>query len=288
MAVSGQAERYTMTLRNLLFAVIDVAFNTPRVITLLVGGYGYQRGWVSPGQITAALLYVESLSGPLDRLVGEMDRLQVGVRLDEPAAGHRGGARRTALPGQTDLAGRAAPGRGGPALRLPRGARRTPRGVARPPCRRAARHRRALGLGQVDARAAAVRHQRSTHRVGEGRRRRPGRPAAGEPADRGRAGHAGAPRVRRHGARQHHPGARGLLRRGGLRRAVGGGLARLGRAAAGGARHPDRVGQPGADAGPGATDRAGAADHRRPAHPGARRGDLAHRPAHGAHPRGAR
>ncbi|MFZ2012920.1 MAG: ABC transporter ATP-binding protein [Nocardioides sp.] len=79
MAVSGQAERYTMTLRNLLFCVIDVAFNTPRVITLLVGGYGYQQGWVSLGQITAALLYVESLSGPLDRLVGEMDRLQVGV-----------------------------------------------------------------------------------------------------------------------------------------------------------------------------------------------------------------
>ena len=79
MAVSGQAERYTMTLRNLLFTVIDVAFNTPRVITLLVGGYGYHRGWVTPGQITAALLYVESLSGPLDRLVGEMDRLQVGV-----------------------------------------------------------------------------------------------------------------------------------------------------------------------------------------------------------------
>ena len=79
MAVSAQAERYTMTLRNLLFCVIDVAFNTPRVITLLVGGYGYQQGWVSLGQITAALLYVESLSGPLDRLVGEMDRLQVGV-----------------------------------------------------------------------------------------------------------------------------------------------------------------------------------------------------------------
>ena len=68
-----------MTLRNLLFAVIDVAFNTPRVVTLLVGGYGYQQGWVSLGQITTALLYVESLSGPLDRLVGEMDRLQVGV-----------------------------------------------------------------------------------------------------------------------------------------------------------------------------------------------------------------
>jgi ABC-type multidrug transport system fused ATPase/permease subunit len=79
IAVSAQAERYTMTLRNLLFCVIDICFNSPRVVTLLVGAWGITRGWVSLGQITAALLYVESLSGPLDRLVGEMDRLQVGV-----------------------------------------------------------------------------------------------------------------------------------------------------------------------------------------------------------------
>ncbi|MGC4110927.1 MAG: ABC transporter ATP-binding protein [Nocardioides sp.] len=79
IAVSAQAERYTMTLRNLLFCVIDICFNSPRVVTLLVGAWGFTHGWVSLGQITAALLYVESLSGPLDRLVGEMDRLQVGV-----------------------------------------------------------------------------------------------------------------------------------------------------------------------------------------------------------------
>ncbi len=77
--VSAQAERYTMSLRNLLFAVIDVAFNTPRVVTLVVGAWGYAEGWLTLGQITTAVLYVEALSGPLDRLVSELDRLQVGA-----------------------------------------------------------------------------------------------------------------------------------------------------------------------------------------------------------------
>ena len=77
--VSAQAERYGMTLRNILFMALNFAFQTPRVITLLVGAYAYSRGWVDLGQITAAVLYVEALSDPLDRLIGEVDRLQVGA-----------------------------------------------------------------------------------------------------------------------------------------------------------------------------------------------------------------
>ena len=88
-------------------------------------------------------------------------------------------------------------------------------------------------------------------------------------------------------ARQHRAGPRGLPRRRGAGRrcaAVGSRdwVERLPR----GPRHQDRLRPAVADAGPGAAGRAGAADHRRPAHAGARRGDLADRPAHRAHARG--
>jgi ABC-type multidrug transport system fused ATPase/permease subunit len=76
---SAQAERYTMSLRNLLFGVIDIAYNTPLVWTLLLGGFGYFQGWVTLGQITAASLYIQAVVEPLDRLISNVDRLQVGV-----------------------------------------------------------------------------------------------------------------------------------------------------------------------------------------------------------------
>ena len=69
-----------MSLRNILFIALNFAFGTPRVVTLLVGAYAYSRGWVDLGQITAAVLYVEALTDPLDRLISEVDRLQVGAR----------------------------------------------------------------------------------------------------------------------------------------------------------------------------------------------------------------
>ena len=46
---------------------------------LILGGIGYVNGWVSLGQVTAATLYVQALVEPLDRLIRNVDRLQVGI-----------------------------------------------------------------------------------------------------------------------------------------------------------------------------------------------------------------
>ena len=110
IAVSAQAERYTMSLRNLMFLVMDFAYNGPLVLILLLGGWGYAKGWVSLGQITAATIYTQQLVEPMDRLVQTLDRLQVGMasttRLlgiaDVPADRVEGDAR----PHGTDVVGR--------------------------------------------------------------------------------------------------------------------------------------------------------------------------------------
>ena len=281
IAVSAQAERYTMSLRNLLFAVIDVAFNTPRVITLVVGAWGYAYGYLSLGQITGRALRrgAQRAARPAGRRAGPA----AGRCDDRAAARHRGGAAGPDAPRRTP--GRATAGRSGPALRLPPGPRRPPRHRPRPEHRRATGDRRSLRLRQVHARPAAVRDQPAAHRLGRRRRGGTGRPAAGGPPHRGGAGHPGAPRLHRHGAGQRRARTRGLLRRGGVgcpRRSAPG----LGGAAAARPGHQDRLRPTVADACAGAADRPGAADHRRPSHAGARRGHLPDRPAHRARSRG--
>jgi ABC-type multidrug transport system fused ATPase/permease subunit len=79
LAVTGQAERYTMGLRNVLFSVLFVCFDTPLVLVLILGAVGYDNDLVTLGQITAAVLYVQQLVDPLDRLIHNVDRLQVGI-----------------------------------------------------------------------------------------------------------------------------------------------------------------------------------------------------------------
>ncbi len=78
-AVSGQAERYTMTLRNLLFAMVDSSFQLPLVGVVLLGVWGNAEGWVTIGQITTAALFISQLQGPLDRVITVLDQLQLGI-----------------------------------------------------------------------------------------------------------------------------------------------------------------------------------------------------------------
>lgn len=77
--LSAQSERYGLFLRNILFAIMDAAFSLPRVLTLLLGAWLYTQDVVTLGQITTAMLYIETFYGPFDRLIGTIDRLQVGI-----------------------------------------------------------------------------------------------------------------------------------------------------------------------------------------------------------------
>jgi ABC-type multidrug transport system fused ATPase/permease subunit len=73
------AESYTLFLRSVWFPVVEIGYVVPVVATLLGGGWFYLQGWVSLGQVTAAVLYVQLLIDPLDRLLSTLDELQVGA-----------------------------------------------------------------------------------------------------------------------------------------------------------------------------------------------------------------
>ena len=77
--VSGQAERYTLFLRNVLFSMVDASFQLPLIGIVLVGTWGYNADLVTIGQITTAALYAQQLQGPLDRVIAVLDHLQVGL-----------------------------------------------------------------------------------------------------------------------------------------------------------------------------------------------------------------
>ena len=79
IAESYSAERYTLYLRTVFFPSMELAYLIPTVATLLLGGYLYTQGSVSLGEVTAAVLYVQMLIDPVDRIVAILDELQVGA-----------------------------------------------------------------------------------------------------------------------------------------------------------------------------------------------------------------
>lgn len=76
---SYAAERYTLWLRTVFFPSMELSYLVPTVCTLLLGGYLYSQGSVSLGEVTAAVLYVQMLIDPVDRIVAILDELQVGA-----------------------------------------------------------------------------------------------------------------------------------------------------------------------------------------------------------------
>ena len=58
---------------------MELSYLIPTVSTLLLGGYLYSQGSASLGEVTAAVLYVQMLIDPVDRIVAILDELQVGA-----------------------------------------------------------------------------------------------------------------------------------------------------------------------------------------------------------------
>ena len=115
IAVSAQAERYTMTLRNLLFIVIGFAYDTPLPMVLILGGIGHE--WLGePGSGDRGYVVRSGPRGAAGSVDPQRRSASGRHRLDVSAAWHcrrsaRSRARRRVASGQSAA-------RTGPALRL--------------------------------------------------------------------------------------------------------------------------------------------------------------------------
>jgi ABC-type multidrug transport system fused ATPase/permease subunit len=78
-ARSYAAERYTLFLRTVWYPTLEMGYLLPVVATLGFGGWAYLSGWVSLAEVTAATLYVQQLVWPLNRVLDQLDHLQVGA-----------------------------------------------------------------------------------------------------------------------------------------------------------------------------------------------------------------
>jgi ABC-type multidrug transport system fused ATPase/permease subunit len=78
IAESYRRERYTLGLRLRLYPVTEACQLMPAGLMLLLGGYGYTRGWFSIAEVTAATLYVQQLANPVSTLLDWLDTIQTG------------------------------------------------------------------------------------------------------------------------------------------------------------------------------------------------------------------
>jgi ABC-type multidrug transport system fused ATPase/permease subunit len=74
-----EAERYTLRLRLIWFPQVEFAYLLPVAGALLWGGWLVSTGHASIGTVTAVVLYVQQMAGPLDDLLMWLDEIQVGA-----------------------------------------------------------------------------------------------------------------------------------------------------------------------------------------------------------------
>ncbi|WP_433859156.1 ABC transporter ATP-binding protein [Streptomyces kronopolitis] len=91
-----QWERYTLSLRSVLFPVVDLTHVLLLGAVLLLGGAFVIAGWITPGQLTTGALLSQMMIEPVGLILRWYDELQVaqvslarlvGVREIEPEAG---------------------------------------------------------------------------------------------------------------------------------------------------------------------------------------------------------
>ncbi|MCP2326531.1 ABC-type multidrug transport system fused ATPase/permease subunit [Hamadaea flava] len=75
---SYAAERFTLRLRTILFPTIDAGFYISITATLVLGGAFYFQGWVSIGELAAAVAYVQLMVRPIEHALEWLDEIQVG------------------------------------------------------------------------------------------------------------------------------------------------------------------------------------------------------------------
>ncbi|WP_156723804.1 ABC transporter ATP-binding protein [Streptomyces apocyni] len=89
-------ERYTLSLRSVLFPVVNLTHVTVLGSVLMIGGVFVLQGWIGVGQLTTAALISQMLVDPVGMVLRWYDELQVatvslarlvGVREIEPDAG---------------------------------------------------------------------------------------------------------------------------------------------------------------------------------------------------------
>ncbi|WP_338073909.1 ABC transporter ATP-binding protein [Kineococcus siccus] len=71
-------ERYTLRLRTVWFPTIEMSYLLPVVAALVWGGYLVRHDLATVGQVTAVVLYLRQLVGPINELLIWWDELQVG------------------------------------------------------------------------------------------------------------------------------------------------------------------------------------------------------------------